>query len=55
MQKTIHDEIVKRSEYGTGDGYDTGYIAGLSFALHRVVEANGENRTGCKTFDPQRF
>lgn len=51
VRKTIHDEIVKRSEYGREDGFTTGYIAGLLFVLHCVVEADGENRTGCKAFD----
>lgn len=52
VQKIVHDEIAKAGKYGvSGDEWNDGYISGLSFALHRVVEADGVNRTGCEAFD----
>lgn len=51
VQKIIHSKIVKESNYGVDDDYTQGFIDGLSFALHRVVEHDGVNRTGCKEFN----
>ncbi|KFI56565.1 hypothetical protein [Bifidobacterium callitrichos] len=51
VQQIIHGRIVRESKYGVDDDYTAGLVAGLSFALHRIVERDGENRTGCKEFD----
>lgn len=50
VQGIIHDEIVKARTYGVDDMWTDGYISGLSFALRRVIEAEGVNRTSCKAF-----
>lgn len=51
IQQIIHDRIVRESKHGVDDDYTAGLVAGLSFALHRIVERDGVNRTGCAKFD----
>lgn len=51
VQEIIHDRIVSAANYGVDDEYTQGLIDGLSFALHRIVERDGVNRTGCANFD----
>lgn len=51
VQKVIHDRLVMHAKYGVQDVWNDGYISGLSAALWAVVEADGENRTGCEHFD----